>query len=147
VLDNLRIAVPDVSRHRAEQALRSVGLGPWLVGLERGLDTPVGERGAEVSGGERRRISLARALLYGFGVLIVDEPTAGLDPDAARRVVAEVLDAAAGRSVLLITHGTEGLERVDEILVLAEGRVVERGTHSELLTAGGPYATLRAADA
>jgi ABC-type transport system involved in cytochrome bd biosynthesis fused ATPase/permease subunit len=144
VLDNLRLAVPDVGRDRAEAVLCAVGLSDWLAGLERGLDTAVGTRGAEVSGGERRRIAVARALLYGFAVLIVDEPTAGLDPAAARRVVAEILDASAGRGVVLITHGAEGLEAVDEIVVLADGHVVERGSHSELLAAGGPYASGRA---
>lgn len=143
VLDNLRLAVPDVDALRAEAALRSVGLGAWLDGLEQGLDTMVGERGTAVSGGERRRIALARALLYGFPILVVDEPTAGLDPAAARRVVAEVLGGAAGRGVVLITHGTEGLDAVDEIVVMSDGRVMERGTHTGLIAAGGIYATLR----
>lgn len=144
VLDNLRVADPSVGRERAEDALRSVGLQSWLARLDAGLDTRVGERGTAVSGGERRRIALARALLFGFPVLIVDEPTAGLDPESAQRVVAEVLDASSGRGVVLITHGIEGLEEVDEIVVLADGRVAERGTHAELIAAAGPYASLRA---
>jgi thiol reductant ABC exporter CydC subunit len=126
LLDNLRIALPDAAPEDARDALRRVGLGEWLAGLPEWLDTPVGERGREVSGGERRRIALARALLADFPVLIVDEPTAGLDPVSAAGVVDEVLAAAGDRGVLLITHGEEGLEHVDEVVVLSDGEIVHR---------------------
>jgi len=143
VRDNLLIADPAATDGDLDAALRVVHLDGWAASLPDGLDTRIGPAGRAVSGGERRRISLARAMLRGFPILIVDEPTAGLDAATARSVVNEIL--AVGRGVLLITHGTEGLDRMDEILVLDEGSVVERGTHSELLGAGGLYARFREA--
>jgi ABC-type multidrug transport system fused ATPase/permease subunit len=92
-----------------------------------------------VSGGEQRRIALARALLAEFPVLILDEPTAGLDESTASKVMEVFLEATRGRTTLLITHRLEGLEDVDEILVLEDGRIVIRGSHEELLTLSDRY--------
>jgi hypothetical protein len=122
--------------------LAVVGLDGWLASPPHGLDTPVGEAGAEVSGGERSRIALARTLLSDAPVLVLDEPTAHLDATSARDLVGRVLAATAGRSVLLITHSPVGLDAVDEVVVLAGGRVVERGPAAELARAGGRYAAL-----
>src|SRR5262249_7696823 len=105
-------------------ALRRARLDRWVADLPHGLDTLVGEEGEALSGGQRERLTLARALLSDAPVLLLDEPTAHLDPETAEEIVRDVLDAAAGRSVLLITHRPEGLELVDEVVVLAEGRVV-----------------------
>jgi len=141
VRDNLAIADPTATDGDLSDALRAVHLDRWAASLPDGLDTRIGPTGQEVSGGERRRISLARAMLGGFPILIADEPTAGLDAATAGAVVDEIL--AADRGVLLITHGIEGLDRMDEILVLDAGIVVERGTHQGLLEAGGRYARFR----
>jgi ABC-type multidrug transport system fused ATPase/permease subunit len=110
----------------------------------------VGPRGTAVSGGERQRIALARALLADPALLILDEPTAHLDPDNRRALTADLLDATAqattrGRATLLITHEMDGLDQVDEIVVLDGGRVAERGTHQALLEAGGLYRQMWAA--
>ena len=140
--DNVLLGRPGAGPEEVGRALEAARLGPWVAGLPDGLSTPVGRGGAEVSGGERRRISLARALLAGFPILIADEPTAGLDSDAAAGVVAALVAAGESHGLLLITHGAEGLEAMDEILVLAGGRVAERGTHAALLAAGGGYARL-----
>jgi ATP-binding cassette, subfamily C, bacterial CydC len=142
VRDNLLIGRPDASDGDMRAALAVVGLDGWLASLPRGLDTPVGEAGAEVSGGERSRIALARTLLSDAPVLVLDEPTAHLDATSARDLVGRVLAATAGRSVLLITHSPVGLDAVDEVVVLAGGRVVERGPAAELARAGGRYAAL-----
>ena len=105
----------------------------------------VGPGGAAVSGGERQRIALARALLADPALLILDEPTAHLDPGNRRALTADLLAATAGRATLLITHDLDGLDQVDEIVVLDHGRVAERGTHLELLQAGGLYQRMHAA--
>ena len=96
--------------------------------LPDGWDTLVGEQGQELSGGERQRLTLARALLADAPVLVLDEPTAHLDSATAERLLRDILEAADGRSVLLITHRLEGLDLVDEIAVLADGKITsERG--------------------
>ena len=139
--ENLRLARPGCDDEALRAALRRARLGDWA---DR-LDADVGERGARMSAGERQRLALARALLADFPLLVLDEPTANLDPPTADAVTRDVLDATEGRTTLLITHRLTGLHRVDEIIVLHEGRVVERGTYAELLRAGGPYAALHAA--
>ena len=96
-------------------------------------------RGAAVSGGERQRLALARAFLADPALLILDEPTAHLDPATRRALTADLLRATEGRAVLLITHELDGLDQVDQIVVLDHGRVAERGSHHQLRHAGGPY--------
>jgi ATP-binding cassette, subfamily C, bacterial CydC len=110
--------------------------------LPQGWDTRVGARGAALSGGERQRLALARALLADPDLLILDEPTAHLDPEAAAALTADLLAVTAGRATLLITHDLDGLDQVDEIVVLDRGRVVQRGAHHELIRADGPYRRL-----
>lgn len=116
VRENVRLARPDAGDGEIELALRRARLWPSVARLPDGLDTPVGEDGRELSGGERQRLVLARALLADAPVLVLDEPTAHLDPATARDLVRDVFDAAGDRSVLLITHRPEGLDRVDEII-------------------------------
>jgi ATP-binding cassette subfamily C protein CydC len=116
IRENVRLARPDAGDGEIELALRRARLWPSVARLPDGLDTPVGEDGRELSGGERQRLVLARALLADAPVLVLDEPTAHLDPATARDLVRDVFDAAAERSVLLITHRPEGLDCVDEII-------------------------------
>ncbi len=144
VRDNLRLARPGASDGELEAAAASARLLPWIESLPQGLDTRVGARGAAMSGGERQRLALARALLANPDLLILDEPTAHLDPEAAAALTADLLAVTAGRSTLLITHDLAGLEQVDEIVVLDRGKVVQRGTHRELMAAEGPYRRLHA---
>jgi ATP-binding cassette, subfamily C, bacterial CydC len=130
IRENVRLARPDAREEELEQALRAARIWSWIEGLPDGLDTLVGEEGRELSGGQRQRIVLARALLTRAPVLVLDEPTAHLDPRTASELVSDVFAAAGERSVLLITHRPEGLELVDEIITLDGGTVlarVERG--------------------
>jgi ABC-type multidrug transport system fused ATPase/permease subunit len=138
--DNLLLGRPGARPDEVQRALADAYLDTWVASLPQGLATPVGRGGAEVSGGERRRISVARAILAGFPVLVADEPTAGLDPAAADAVVTALLAVGKERGLLLITHGAEGLDAMDEIVVLEHGRVTERGPHLALLHEGGRYA-------
>ncbi len=143
---NVALARPGADDAAIRDALRRAGLGPWLASLPAGLDTEVGEDGTEVSGGQRRRIALARALLADARFLVLDEPTAHLDPGGARdllRALGE--DRSDARGMLVITHGLDGLEAFDEVVVLDAGVVVERGRPGELVELDGAFAAMAAA--
>ncbi len=118
IRDNLRIARADASEDEIMDALRAAQIWDWICRLPDGLDTYVGEEGRELSGGQRQRIVLGRALLAGAPVLVLDEPTAHLDPETAGDLVDDVFSAAGDRTVLLITHRTEGLDLVDRVVTL-----------------------------
>jgi thiol reductant ABC exporter CydC subunit len=139
IRDNLRLALPGATDEQLEAAAARARLLPWIRSLPQGWDTPVGTHGAAVSGGERQRLALARAFLADPALLILDEPTAHLDPPTRRALTADLLHATEGRSVLFITHEPDGLDQVDQIVVLDHGRIAERGTHRQLRHAGGPY--------
>lgn len=140
--ENLQLARPGAADEELRAVCRQVELASWLESLPQGLDTLVGERGAQLSGGERQRLSLARALLKNAPIFLFDEPTANLDPQTEARLVETLQAAAAEKSVLWITHRLVGLEAMDEILTLQAGQIVERGTHANLLAANGLYARL-----
>jgi thiol reductant ABC exporter CydC subunit len=139
---NLRLAHPPATREQLRTALGRAQLLDWVDGLPAGLETEVGEFGCRMSGGQRQRLAVARALLAGFPLLVMDEPGEHLDVETADVLVTDVLDAASTQAVLLITHRLSGLERFDDVLVLDRGRVVERGTHAALLARGGRYAEM-----
>ncbi|ADG89447.1 hypothetical protein TBS_34840 [Thermobispora bispora] len=140
--ENIRLARRDATDEEVREALRRARLLDWVESLPDGLDTYVGEHGAQVSGGQRQRIALARALLAGFPVLLLDEPAEHLDIATADELTADLLAATEGRTTLLVTHRLAGLEQVDEIIVLDHGRVADRGTHDELVARPGIYRTL-----
>jgi ATP-binding cassette subfamily C protein CydC len=143
IRDNLRLARPGASDEELEAAAARARLLAWIKSLPQGWDTRVGTHGAAVSGGERQRLALARAFLADPALLILDEPTAHVDPDTRRALTTDLLQATEGRAVLFITHEPDGLDQVDQIVVLDHGRVAEQGSHDELRHAGGPYQRIR----
>jgi ATP-binding cassette subfamily B protein len=142
VRENLRFARPEATDDELWDALRRARLAPLIESLPDGLDTVVGERGYRFSGGERQRLTIARILLARPRVVILDEATAHLDSTSEAEVQAALADALAGRTAIVIAHRLSTIREADAILVIEAGRVVERGTHAELLAVGGRYAEL-----
>ncbi|TYK50446.1 thiol reductant ABC exporter subunit CydC [Actinomadura decatromicini] len=140
--ENVRLARPSATDEELRDALRRARLLDWIDSLPQGLDTRVGEHGAQVSGGQRQRIALARALLADFPILLLDEPAEHLDLPTADALTADLLTATEGRTTLLVTHRLTGLDAVDEIIVLDEGHVADRGTHADLIARPGLYQSL-----
>jgi thiol reductant ABC exporter CydC subunit len=140
--ENLRLARRDATEDELRHALSRARLLEWTDSLPGGLATRVGPNGAHISGGQRQRLAVARALLADFPVLIVDEPGEHLDTVTADALVEDLLASTPDRAVLLITHRLAGLEQADEVIVLQSGRVAERGTHAQLLASDGQYADM-----
>jgi ATP-binding cassette, subfamily C, bacterial CydC len=139
---NLLVADPGADDAALAEALEGARLSGLPGRLPGGLDGYLGEGGLKLSGGERQRLAVARALLKDAPVLILDEPTANLDPITERELLASVGELTRGRSTLVITHRLVGMEEMDEIVVLDRGRVVQRGPHEELRRADGPYSRM-----
>lgn len=142
LLDNLRLARPDAVMKDVEEAVRMSGLTELVERLPEGYDTQLGERGARLSGGEAQRVAVARAFLKDAPVLILDEPTSQLDPEAERLVRDSLFRLMRGRTVLLIAHRLSTIRHADRVYVLDGGRVAESGDHESLLHKDGLYAEL-----
>ena len=142
LLENIRMARPGASREEVEGAAELAGVARFVRRLPRGYDTPVGERGARLSGGEAQRMAVARAFLKDAPVLIMDEPTSALDPESERLIRLALERLAEGRTTLIVAHRLNTVYTADRIVVLEDGRVAESGTHAGLLRRNGPYARL-----
>jgi thiol reductant ABC exporter CydC subunit len=136
---NLLLANPDASEHDLIQAASQAQIHTFIQKLPHGYDTWIGEAGVRLSGGERQRIAVARALLKNSPLLIYDEPTANLDALTEREVIKTLYGLMKGRTTLIITHRLVGLEKVNQILVMREGHIIERGRHDDLIQARGLY--------
>jgi len=140
--ENLRFTRCKATRDQIEAAARAAQIHDFIMSLPKGYDTLIGEQGLRLSGGERQRLAIARVLVKNAPILILDEPTANLDPLTEQHVLRILFGVMKQKSTILITHRLIGLENVDEILVMDHGRIVERGTHLMLMEAGGLYRRL-----
>ena len=142
VLENLRLARPGASSSEVERAAELAGASGFIRSLPRGYDTQVGERGLRLSGGEAQRLAIARAFLKDAPLLILDEPTSSLDPESESLIRSALQRLSRDRTTLIVAHRLNTVRSADRIHILDEGRLVESGTHTELLERGGPYARL-----
>jgi ATP-binding cassette subfamily B protein len=147
IRDNLRFARPDATDDEIEDAARAAQIHDLVASLPEGYDTEVGERGYRFSGGEKQRIAIARTMLRNPPVLVLDEATSALDTETERQVQLALDRLSEGRTTIAIAHRLSTIRDADQIVVLDGGRVVERGTHEELLDSGGRYAELVRRDA
>jgi len=139
VADNISYGSPDATREQIEEAARRANAHPFITELENGYDTVIGERGSLLSGGMAQRVAIARALLRNPPILILDEATSALDTESERLVQGALDELMKDRTVFVIAHRLSTIAHADSIVVLDQGKIVEQGTHSELLEAGGKY--------
>ncbi|MCZ7565521.1 MAG: ABC transporter ATP-binding protein/permease [Burkholderiales bacterium] len=139
---NIRYGRPDATDAEVIEAARAAHIHEFIASLPDGYDTVVGERGLKLSGGEKQRVAIARALLKNPQILVFDEATSALDSRSEKAIQAELDRIAEGRTTLMIAHRLSTIMAADEILVMEHGRIVERGTHRELLERGGHYAQM-----
>jgi subfamily B ATP-binding cassette protein HlyB/CyaB len=142
VRENIALADPAMPLERVIAAAELAGAHEFILELPHGYDTVIGERGASLSGGQRQRIAIARALMMNPRILILDEATSALDYESERIVQENMRRIASGRTVLIIAHRLSTIRRADRIVTIDRGRVVEDGTHDELMRQGGRYAQL-----
>lgn len=142
VRDNIAYGKPDASDEEIRQAAEQANAMEFIERLPQDLDTMVGERGAKLSGGQRQRVAIARAILVDAPILVLDEATSALDSESEALVQGALENLMRGRTAIVVAHRLSTVAALDRIVVLADGKIVEDGTHAELTAAGGEYAGL-----
>jgi ATP-binding cassette subfamily B protein len=138
---NIAYAKPNASQAEIEQAARLAHIHDFIATLPDGYNTTVGERGLKLSGGEKQRVAIARVILKGAPILLFDEATSALDTHTEKEIQANLKEVSVGRTTLVIAHRLSTIVDADQILVLDQGRIIERGSHAELLARNGAYAS------
>ncbi|MEC8425615.1 MAG: ATP-binding cassette domain-containing protein, partial [Myxococcota bacterium] len=138
----IRYGRPEATDAEVEEAARQAEAHPFIMTLPQGYDTVVGEEGQKLSGGQRQRLSIARALLKDAPVLVLDEATSAVDNETEAAIQRSLARLAGSRTTLVIAHRLSTITHADEIIVLSDGRIAERGSHQELVARGGLYAGL-----
>jgi ATP-binding cassette subfamily B protein len=140
VLNNIRFGKPEATFEEVQKAARKARCHDFIMSLPEGYNTMVGEGGASMSGGEKQRISIARAILKDAPIVILDEATANVDPENESRLQEAIAEMTKNKTIIMIAHRLKTVQNAEQIMVLEDGRITQRGTHKQLLSQGGLYA-------